>query len=297
MINSSTEPPNETATKNTQPLLPILPAPIILTNKFAISNAFQSPHPLSDYSKSLEPSNEAPTLDPRNVNTQGKHNNYSAKNGKHADQVLANTSARSSGADNSLFTSMLSFLAEEIRDLKNELKANKKDTNMILDQLAALQKKVNQQENNSLPSHSSPENLSYPGASTAHPPPPSQQLSHYHHQRSVPAASSSIVSQTNFGSMHIRQQILSHLPFLSAYSTYLNDPNVPFVVNDLEKPFAVLLFVSSHTKAVWNGQTPDTPPLLIHANELYCKLLGYSRVNFSISISCVPCEDQRLHIF
>ncbi len=286
MVNFSTEPPNDTATKNTQPLLPIRPAPIILTNKFAISsNAFQSPHPLSDNSKSLDPSNEAPTLDSRNVNTQGKHNNYSAKNGKHADQVLANTSARSTGADNSLFTSMLSFLAEEIRELKNELKANKKDTNMILDQLAALQKKVNQQENNSLSSYSSPENLSYPGASAVHLPsaslsPPSHQLSHYHQQRSVPAASSSIVSQTNFGSMHIRQQILSHLPFLSTYSTYLNDPSVPFVVNDLEKPFAVLLFVSSHTKAIWNGQIPDTPPLLIHANELYCKLLGYSQVNF-----------------
>ncbi len=192
--------------------------------------------------------------------------------------------SKSSSLSNDLLSSVLNILVEEVRELKQVVRSNKQDIKDILAQLASLQAQIQKQEQkqqgDTLVSF---ETLKVPIESSL-PQQPQQPRPYQQHSMAVGSSHPNASIAKFIPIVDARHQLLKQIPFLSSYSVYLCDPKVAFVVDDIQKPFVAFLMV--HPPNMLEARSYNSlcltllnsPPILIHTNEHFCKLLGYSKV-------------------
>ncbi len=194
----------------------------------------------------------------------------------------------SKSSSNDLLSSVLNILVEEVRELKQVVRSNKQDIKDILAQLASLQAQIQKQEQKQQgDTLVNVETLKAPIEASL----PQPRPCHQQHSMAV-SSSHPNASIAKFIPIVVdaRHHLLKQIPFLSSYSAYLCDPKVAFVVDDIQKPFVAFLMV--HPPNMLEARSYNSlcltllnsPPILIHTNELFCKLLGYSKV----LLLCIP---------
>ncbi len=164
--------------------------------------------------------------------------------------------------------SVVSLLIDEIKELKLVVRQQKEENDRLCTRLSKLEEKVTLQ-NRKIDSLLRDSPASSPSSGATPPQVPGERR-----RGGIPLIVSSFLPLPM--PVHVRQvrhQILKFLPFLADYG--IANPAVPFVLDDLRKPFAVLLSKPKEDSCSKNS------PVYLFANQAYCEQLGYSLVSTS----------------